>query len=48
MVFVRRPHTPSLAVHSASSCSVAGKGVTPRTPQNWTKSLFGVVCVHRV
>jgi len=31
MVFVCRPRSPSLAVHSGSSCSDAGKGMTPRT-----------------
>jgi len=48
MGFVRRPRSPSLAVHSASSCSDAGKGVTPHTAQKWTKSFLGVVYVCRV
>jgi hypothetical protein len=48
MVFFRRPHSPSLAVHSDSSFSDAGKGVTPRTAQMWRKSFLGVVDVHCV
>ena len=48
MIFVRRPRSPSLAVHSASSCSDGGKGVTPRTAQKWRKSFLGVVYVRRV
>jgi len=48
MVFVRRPRSPSLVVHSASSCSDAGQGVTPRTAQKWTKSFLGVVYVRQV
>jgi len=48
MVFIHRPRSPSLAVHSASSCSDAGKGVTPRTAQEWTKSFLSVVYVCRV
>jgi len=47
MVFVRRPHLPSLEVHSESSCSDAGKGVIPCTAQKWTKSFLGVVYVRR-
>jgi hypothetical protein len=44
MVFVRRPRPPGLGVHSASSCSDAGKGLNPRTAQMWMKSFLGVVC----
>jgi len=43
MVFMHRPRSPSLAVHSGTSCSDTGKGVTPRTAQKWTKSFLGVV-----
>jgi len=48
MVIVRRPRSQSVAVHSVSSCSDAGKGVTPRTVQKWTKSFLWVVYVSRV
>jgi hypothetical protein len=48
MVFVRRPCSPSVVVQSASSCSDAGKGVTPGTAPKWTKSFLGVVYVRRV
>jgi len=48
MVFMRRQRSPSLAVHSTSSCSNAGKGVTSCTAQKWTKSFLGVVFVSRV
>jgi len=48
MVFVTRPHSPSWAVHSESSCSDAGKGVTPCTALKWMKSLLGVVYLHWV
>jgi len=43
MVFVRRPCSPSLEVHSESSCPDARKGVTPRTAQKWTKSFLSLV-----
>jgi len=46
MVFVRRPRSPNLAVHSASSCLAAGKGVTTRTAQKWTKPFLGVVYIR--
>jgi len=48
MVFVRRPGSASVAVHSASSISDTWKGVTPRTAQKWTKLFHGVVYVRRV
>jgi len=48
MVCVCRLPSPTFAVHIASSCSDAGKGVSPRTAQKWAKSFHGVVYVHRV
>jgi len=48
MVFMRRPRLPSLALHSASRCSDAGKGATSCTAQKWMKSFLGVVYVHWV